>query len=168
MCHVLILGMTESGKTTLAKKLSARFQKQGVKVIVLDPLNDPGWFSDYSTDKQDLFLETFWASKSCAVFIDESGDMVGKYDTTMQQTATKGRHWGHRVHYISQRGAMLARTVRDQCSHLFIFNTALEDCKIHAREWNKPELLEASKLEQGGYYHVTRFGAVSRSNIFEE
>jgi len=166
MAHSLILGMTESGKTTLAKRLSSAYRRAGVGVIVLDPLSDPEWNATHITHDPDNFLETFWNSRSCMVFIDESGDVVGRFDEAMQKTATRGRHWGHSVHYITQRGAMISRTVRDQCSNLFLFNTALEDCKIHAREWNKPELLNASQLPRGAYYKTSRFGEIIQCTHF--
>lgn len=159
MAHSLILGMTESGKTTFAKRCAAAYRKAGVKTIVLDPLNDPNWLADFQTDDPDKFLEAVWASQSCAVFIDEAGDAVGRFDNAMIRTATRGRHWGHNVAYISQRGTMLSRTVRDQCSSLVLFCTALEDCKVHAREWNNPELLKAAQLPQGSYICAGRFSA---------
>lgn len=159
--------MTESGKTTLAKELAKRLKSSGHHVIVLDPMHD-AWECDYQTDDPDEFLRTFWASKSCHVFIDESGDAVGRYNTLMNQTATKGRHWGHSVYYITQRGAQISRTVRDQCSHLFLFATARPDAEIHAKEWNKPQLVEASQLNAGEYFHTTRFGVLERGNIFAQ
>ena len=166
MAHALILGMTQSGKTTLAKKLATIYAANDLGILVYDPLSDPDWASNYKTSDVDEFLRVFWKSKSCAVFIDEAGDCAGQHDKIMQKTATRGRHWGHRCHYISQRGTMIARTIRDQCAHLFLFATALEDCKIHAKEWNRPELLEAAKFGQGDFFHVTRFGQLSRDNIF--
>lgn len=168
MPHSLILGQTESGKTTLAKRMCQAYGAAGVKRIVLDPLNDPEWQADFRTTDPDAFLEVFWASESCAAFIDEAGDAVGRYDLVMQKTATKGRHWGHNVHYVCQRGTQLAQTVRDQCSHLFLFCTSLKDCKIHADEWNRPELIQAAQFKAGEYFHVTRFGVVQRGNIFQE
>jgi hypothetical protein len=166
MAHSLILGMTESGKTTLAKELANHYKSQGIGVIVLDPMNDPGWLCDYKTADPAEFLKVFWASKQCAAFIDESGDSVGRFDTAMIQTATKGRHWGHNCHYITQRGAQLAVTVRDQCSHLFLFTTSLNDSKVHANEWNKPELQTACSLDKGHYFHATRFGVLTREKLF--
>lgn len=166
MAHSLILGMTESGKTTLAKQLAAYYKSQGIGVLVLDPLADPQWQADYRTSDVSEFLDMFWKSRRCAVFIDEAGEAVGQFDKVMHKTATKGRHWGHSCHYISQRGTMIARTVRDQCSHLFLFTTALEDSKIHAAEWNSAELRDATKLPQGSYYHTTRFGACVREELF--
>lgn len=166
MAHSLILGMTESGKTTLAKKLAASYQARGIKVLVLDPMGDPEWNADFQTSSVNTFLDVFWSSRRCAAFIDEAGEAVGQFDKVMHKTATKGRHWGHSVHYLSQRGAQIARTVRDQCGNLFLFTTALEDSKIHANEWNKPELRNANALEQGHYYHATRFGKLSKNQLW--
>lgn len=167
MTHALIIGMTQSGKTTLAKKLAKNYMASGLGVLVLDPLNDE-WPSSYKTSEPEEFLRVVWDSKSCACFVDEAADNAGQHDKTMQKTGTRGRHWGHRFHYIAQRGTLINRTIRDQCSHLFIFATSLEDCKTHAKEWNRPEILEASKFKQGDYFHCTRFGNLTRSNIFQE
>lgn len=166
MAHVMILGMTMSGKTTLAKMLAAEYRKAGLKVGVLDPLGDPGWPADFRTDDVDVFLARFWDSRQCAWFIDEAGESVGQFDTVMTKTATRGRHWGHRCHYISQRGTQLARTVRDQCASLFLFTTSLDDSKVHANEWNKPGLKEAHALQQGHYFHATRFSPLARGQLW--
>ena len=167
MAHCLILGMTESGKTTLAKKLLRDFKKSGIKSIVFDPLNDPNWCSDEKYDDSDDFLESFWSNRRCAVFIDEAGESVGRYDMMMQKTATRGRHWGHSVHYLAQRATQLNRTVRDQCSHLFLFCSSKEDGKIHAQDWNDDALLRCNELKRGEFFHATRFDPARKYNIFE-
>ena len=166
MSHSLIFGMTESGKSTLAKRLSHRFKKNGVGVLVLDPLNDEGWLCDLQTSDNNDFLRVYWQSRSCCVFIDESGETMGKYDTTMIKTATRGRHWGHSNFYISQRGAQISKTVRDQCRHLFLFTSSVSDSKILANEFNEPELLKANILPQGHYYHVSRFGKLKKGQLW--
>lgn len=162
MPHVAIYGQTESGKSTLAKALAAHYKSRNVGVIVLDPLGDPAWNADFQTDNPEEFLDVVWRSKRCAIFIDEAGENVGRYDLAMVKTATRGRHWGHNCHYITQRGAMLSQTVRDQCSELFLFTTSVADNKIHANEWNKEELRTANALPQGHYFHCTRFGPISK------
>jgi hypothetical protein len=166
MSHSLIFGMTESGKTTFATQLARAHKASGFGVIVLDPMLDPRWRCDFLTASADEFLRVFWGSQRCMAFIDEAGESVGRYDELMVRTATKGRHWGHSCHYLSQRGALLNRTVRDQCSHLFLFATSSEDCKLHAAEWNKPQLREGSSLLQGEYFHATRFGVLESGSIF--
>lgn len=167
MAHSLILGQTESGKTTLARELSRILHESGEPVIVLDPLNDPRWHGQFRTADVEQFLRVFWASRGCYAFIDESGDVVGQYDDTMRETATRGRHWGHSCFYISQRGATLNTTVRAQCRHLFLFTSAVDDCKVLAREFNQPELLTANNLPQGHYFHAARFAPLKRGKLWE-
>lgn len=166
MPHSLIVGMTESGKTTMGKKLCAMSHQKQRGTLVLDPLHDT-WQCDFKTADVDEFLRAFWASQCCDVFIDESGDMIGHYERAMIQTATRGRHWGHNVHFITQRGAQLSPTVRTQCRNLFLFNMAREDCELLAREWNKPELKDAALLPQGQCYMASRFGPVKLLNAFD-
>lgn len=171
MAHVLIFGMTESGKTTLAKRLAQRYRAHGIPVVVLDSLNDPEWPSGrdtFQTTDPDEFLRVFWASKRCACFIDEAGDAVGRFNTVMQRTATRGRHWGHSVHFISQRGVQIAPTVRDQCGHIFLLTSSVADGKVHANEWNRPELLRCNSLGKGNYFHCTRFGIIEHGSLFGE
>lgn len=163
--------MTESGKTSLAKKLARKLQAEQKGVLVLDTLCDPGWAEGngefiFQTKDSEEFLEAFWASKGCFAFVDEGAENAGRYDKAMMLTATRGRHWGHSCFYISQVGTALNPTIRRNCSKLFLFATAREDCKIHAREWNKPELLEASTFKQGEYFYTTRFGKAQRFKLF--
>lgn len=166
MAHALILGISESGKTTLALRLASQYKAQGVGVLVLDPLKNPEWHADFITGDEKEFLDMFWRSRSCMCFIDEAGEAVGRYNIAMQKTVTRGRHWGHGVHVITQRGAQLSPTVRDQCRHLFLFCSSRKDGELLAAEWNKPELAECSVLKQGEYMHASRFGVLNRSQLW--
>jgi len=42
--------MTESGKTTLAKKMIPLYQSKNIEILVLDPLGDRNWQADFITD----------------------------------------------------------------------------------------------------------------------
>jgi Helicase HerA, central domain len=168
MAHCLILGMTESGKTTLAKRLCNAYRtKYQIETIVLDPMNDPEWNASFQTSDQEEFLAMVWSSESCAIFIDEGGKSIGKYNYVMEEVFTQGRHFGHSAHVCTQRGVQLAVTVRDQCAHLFLFTTAKKDSLIHANEWNCDALADASRLYRGEFFHTTRFGAVTLGRLFE-
>lgn len=171
MAHSLILGQTESGKTTLAKRLAHLMHKQGENIIVLDPINDPEWPTGdrtFRTHDPEQFLQVFWQSRQCHVFVDEAGDMVGRFDETMQKTATSGRHWGHSCYYISQRGAMVSITVRTQCRHLFLFSSGIKDCKILADEYNCPQLLQAVDFPAGRYFHKAKFKPVEMGDLWQQ
>lgn len=166
MAHVSIFGMTESGKTTLAKKLAAEYKARGIQVIVLDPLHDPGWPSDFRTADKNEFMTVVKASRQCAVFIDESGKFVGRYETEMEWLGTMARHWGHNSHFISQRAQMVNPTVRGQCGFLALFNVSKTDAKILADEWNRDDLQKANSLQQGEYFWCPRFGELEKRSVF--
>lgn len=156
MPHVLIAGMTESGKTRVAKKICSDYRRRGIKTIVLDPLHD-NWQADLQTTDAAEFLDVVRRSRSCGVFIDESGEMIGRYNDEMFWLATRARHFGHNCHFIVQRPAQLSKTVRDQTKKLFLFNVSLDDAKIMANDWNKPALREAHTLRQFEFYYCGRF-----------
>lgn len=167
MAHSLIVGMTESGKTTLAKQFCKSSQDDGIKTIVLDPMHDV-WNADYQTDNTADFLDMFFSSRNCNVFIDEAGEMIGHYDELMKRVATKGRHWGHNVYFLTQRSPQLSPTVRGQCRHLFLFVSDFAACKIHAQELNCPELVQAVNFEVGEFFHKPRHGELARYHLFKE
>lgn len=147
MAHGLILGMTESGKTTLAKHLKAGFSRAGVKSIALNPDNLSQFGADYETGNINEFLTAFKNSRSCAVFIDEAGTFCGQYaDSRMIRTGTEGRHYGHSCFYIAQRGNMINKTVREQCRFIYIFRTGRGDAKLWAEEFANSDLLKAAEL----------------------
>jgi len=177
MAHAMVLGMTDSGKTTLAKRINKAYRKKGWNTIVLDPLSDPEWEpadpgENYGgcfwTKDQAEFLDVVKNSRSCMVFVDEAGEAVGQYDDEMHWLATRGRHYGHSCHFISQRGNQIAKTVRDQCAIMYLFASSLSDCKIHADEWNEPQLKEGNKLDKGEFYIVHRFGELERKHLWRD
>jgi len=160
--------MTESGKTTLATNLSHEYQGRGIKTIILDPLLDQRWGADFVTMDKHQFLAIVKhpETRSCAIFVDESGEMVGQYQDEMFWLATRGRHYGHACHFITQRANQISPTVRDQCSYLFVFNCSLKDSKELSDGWNRDEIKNAYQLEKGEYLSVPRWGQIERKRVF--
>lgn len=166
--HALILGQTLSGKSTLAKRLASSYKSRGVSVIVHDPVGDPEWLADFRTANAEEFFRVYKDSRQCAVFFDEAGETCTEYRSEITKTATRGRHRGHRNHYIAQRGTLILPTIRDQCSELFLFNTGMEDSKVHSAEWNAPEIkTDAPFLETGEYFHKSRMSKLERGHLFK-
>jgi len=155
--HSLIIGITGSGKTTLAKQQCAKAKLEGVKTIVLDPMMDKGWECDFITDSKEEFLQVVKQSTGCKLFVDESGQTVGKYNLEMEWLATQARHWGHKTTFITQRAQQISPTVRDQCSILYVFLVSKKDSDTFAEEFVQDELKNASSLKKFEFYRVGRF-----------
>lgn len=147
-----------------------KYRENGTRSLVLDPLCDPDWKiepgKDFQTDDAEEFLRVVRASRSFAIFVDESGASIGRYAGPMATLATQARHFGHKSHFLTQRAAQLDRTVRDQCSGLFLFRVGKEDAKTMAEEFGYEELKNANNLAQGECYRVTRFSAPVKMKIF--
>ena len=143
--------------------LHAAAKKRGVKTVVLTPFgwnDDPqtGGKPDVLTDSQEKFLDVYWKSENCFVFIDEGRQTVGRYNEAMTLTAVQGRHWGHSNFYIVQRIHMLHPDIREQCSQIFLFCSAPKSAESAAEEFVNDSLLEAPNLKRGEYIRVLRFG----------
>jgi len=163
--HVLIAGITNTGKTTLAFEMAALYKKNGQRIIVLDPDLRPEWNvlswheniteldmkHGVMTDEPEQFLLICKNAQSCALFIDESGSMIGRYDTQLEWLATQSRKWGHKSHFIMQRGSQVSPTVRNQCSSAFVFKQSPDDAKVLSNNFVCPAFLEAPSLKKFEY-----------------
>ena len=167
MAHTLVLGITGTGKTLLSQRMARAYKAKGIPVLVLDPFQSANWQADYITDIPDEFMNTVFNRTSCAVFIDEGGDMIGRWGGVMNQLATRSRHYGHNVHFICQRAKMIDISVRTQCVHLFLFKQSLYDSKELGNDFVSDELLQASDLKAGEF--LAKLGVdsqVKRGRIF--
>lgn len=148
----------------MAKQLAKEFRLNNYKVLVLDPLSDPDWEVDFKTKDKDEFLDMVKRSKSCILFIDESGQEIGRYNDEMFFLATQARHWGHISFFISQRAQALNKTVRDQCSNLYAFRLSLSDSVILSDQFAQPELKNIVSLPQ---YHFYKTGTFEKPKIMK-
>ena len=144
------------------------YKRKGVRSIVLDPLYDPAWYADFQTDDREEFLNAMYHSRSCALFVDESGSSVGRYSGPMAVTATQSRHLGHRAHFITQRPSQLDKTIRDQCGTLFLFCVSKKDAETLADEFGYDEIMRSCKFRQGECVRIERFKPPVFMNIFNE
>lgn len=163
--HYGIVGMSESGKSTLGKILAKQFRKQGVKVAVLDPLKYSDWDCDFQTSNPDEFLRFAKRSKSHVLIIDEGGQAIGRYNRPMEWLLTTSRHLGHSCIVITQGVTQLPPIIRGQFSKIFLFTCSFENWQLIAGEYNRPEILKMGRLEQGRFIVVTRFGDLAKGNV---
>jgi signal recognition particle GTPase len=113
MPHTLIVGQTNTGKTTLALKMCEAWKRAGFVTLVLDPTLDTRWrgMTDLHTADKETFLRAYFNSRNARVFIDESIEVASNSDKDIIYTATRGRHYGHCNVYISQRANSVARNI---------------------------------------------------------
>lgn len=160
MAHCLVTGMTGSGKTTWARKKALSLQRQNRHVIILDPFKRKSWDNGnehaYITDNEKDFLNAIWSNRECAIFIDEAGETVGKYNDLINSVASKSRNFGHKCFFIMQRPKQISVTIRCQCSELVIFRSSLSDTKDIADEFVEPRINEAHNLKLGEFIYVRK------------
>ena len=161
-----MIGMTESGKSTLGKLLAKQLVAQGKTVAVFDPIYDPDWVATFKTDDISELREYLEKTRSVYVFVDESGEVFNEgNDTSNAWLATRSRHYGHSCFFLAQRAIQVPKTMRDQCGKLFLFTSSASDGMIHCEEWNKQELRRCNELPQMHFYTGTRFGTLERMEI---
>lgn len=165
MAHNMIVGMTESGKTTLAVLLCKAFKSKGIRTAVLDPLRDPRWDADFVTADSAEFMAWARANKSAMLFVDEGGQSIGRYNTEMEWLATQARHWGHCSWFLTQRASMIPATIRHQCSKVFMFAVSTNDAKVFADEWNELGLKMLDRFRPGEFVIVSRFEKMKHGRL---
>ncbi len=163
--HALTIGRTLSGKTLLNKILCSDFRSREIERLVLDPMADDGWDTDYRFRDADRFLAVAKDSRECALFIDESGSAVGHHNPVMDWLTTQSRHWGHRTFLICQRAQQLSPTLRTQCSLGYIFRVAPSDAKILSEEFCSKAILEAPDLQQFEFLYCNGFSPVRKMRV---
>lgn len=128
---------------------------------------DPEWQADFITGDQQLFLDAVWNNTNCAIFVDEGGETIGRYNKLMEQLATKSRHWGHKCFFITQRAKQISTNIRTQCSELVIFKQSLNDTKDLADEFVEPMINEAHTLADGEFIYVRKGHPALKLNVFQ-
>lgn len=154
----MIVGTTESGKTTYAKLLVAEYHRRGINSVVLDPMLDT-WGDAVVFDDIIKFRNYVLTNKNLMVFVDESGDTLDPYDKTLHFLATKGRHWGHSCHFIGQRLIQIPATMRAQTGKMIVFTTTrISDCKELANEYGRKEIEYTNLLPKFHFVSCNRYG----------
>ena len=163
--HALIIGTTGSGKSTLAKLLCRTLKKQGQICAVLSPTNETGWEADYKTSDGGAFLAYAREHEKCFLFVDESGDAIGRYNDEMNWLATGSRHKGHSVIFNVQASSQISTAIRSCCSDAYIFATSRGVLKLLSEDFNETEILKHDKMPRYHFLMVSRFAAIRMGRL---
>lgn len=171
--RLLIVGASETGKTTLAKMIARELEKRTFAVTVYDPLISE-WSPDalVSGDEEEFFSDLdaqYQAGKRQAVFIDEADTILSVAHRRNFWVLTRGRHFLLSPHVITQRPALVAPTIRGQCNQAYVFQVSTADAKLLADDFACEGLRDAPNLQQGEYLHVhwkNKIKTLDRGRIF--
>lgn len=142
------VGMTRSGKTTLATMIVAGRYAAGRQVAVLDRMKDPRWKCHKRFTDPREFLAFAMRSVGWELVADEWGVTVprGEDDRAFDWLGTTARHHGHAVHVICHRWTQLRPALRDGLDNVFCFAQGKGSAALLAEEFARPELMEVVRF----------------------
>lgn len=172
--HSLICGVTQSGKTTLARSIARAAELAGHRIIVFDPVGTGTAGGDWPAsavvfDEPDEFMEYVNRPdvSHAHIFIDEADEVFSLSDRGNFWLPKKGRHFGLQLYLITQRPKMIAPTARKQVGVCYMFRLALDDAKELAADFG---FSDAHKIMlDTGDFLVLHSGqaSIKRANIFK-
>lgn len=173
MAHVLICGVTESGKTTMAHLIATQVARKKHRVIVYDPVGTPTavgkWPESAVIFENEGDLFEYLARDDvyhAHIFIDESADLFNHSKRENLWLLTRGRHFGFVVYLICQRPKMVLPSARNQCAICYCFRLAADDLKEIGKDYGFNDL-DNNSLDKGDYL-LLRSGSseYSTGNVF--
>ena len=157
--RVLIVGVSESGKTELAKRL---IKESSIPVFIRDPIGAswPRMTARFETSDELRLLLDAQKKAPCIVVIDEAADFFAVGQRENHWIFTRGRHDAMLPIAIGQRIKMMAPNIREQATDLYVFESSIEAGEILAEAYNMAGLENAHTLRQGEFFHVRREAGV--------
>jgi len=156
--HRLITGRTLSGKTALARILVAEAQRQGVDAIIHDPMlsfwGDKAAVYETAFEFMRAICEATKIRKPYIVVVDEADIVLSMGHQRYHWLLTRGRHYGFKVIVLTQRPALVAPTVRGQCTDVAVFKVSKKDAKLLADDYACEAINDAVDLRQGEFLQV--------------
>jgi hypothetical protein len=146
-----IFGASESGKSTLAKKISAAmWANEKRPTIVLDPVSKSNWGNHAKVFTNE---ESFWKYiflpkvRNCLVIVDDASVTINR-DSELNGVFTVLRHQQHKLLVIGHSANNLLPQMRDQIQRIFLFLQNRQSVEKWANVFPQAELEQATNLQQ--------------------
>lgn len=172
--HQLIIGVTQSGKTTLARKFSRELCAAKKKVVVFDPMGTETAGGDWGKgaiifSDREKFLDYVY-SDDCVnahVFVDEAHKI---FHHTMDENfwmLTEGRHHHIYLYLMTQRPKKVHPDVRTNCEFCYMFRLAQDDAREIGSDYGHSDI-HKENLDRGDFLILNSGSAeYSRANVFK-
>jgi len=158
-----IFGPSESGKTTLAKKIAWNFWKTEKRPsIVLDAVSR-GFWGDHAkvfTDET-AFWDYIFKARNCLVVVDDASVTINR-DNELNGVFTTLRHNGHKLLVIGHSAANLLPQMREQLQRVFLFLQNEDSIKKWSVVFPRKDLTPALELNQFEYVTVANYSPVEK------
>lgn len=138
--HCAYFGVTQSGKTTLARLHARILEKAGYDIVVYDPVGTEtaggGWpesakmigkLEDLPEEVEGLKGEP---DRPIFLFIDEAPDVFSHSETWARWIPRKVRHQNVYLRLMITRPNTVHPDVRNQCVIAYVFRLAKEDMRL--------------------------------------
>lgn len=171
--HTLYTGVTQSGKTTLARSVSRGLATAKNRCIVFDPMGTATAGGDWGTEEiyenTEQFLDVIYDPKTvnAHVFIDEAHKLLGHDDKSNYWLLTEGRHHFLTLHLMTQRPNKLHPDVRSNCGKCMMFRLAANDANLIGSDYGFNGL-DRIQLDTGDFLLLNSGSSeYSRANVFQ-
>jgi len=176
--HVLYCGVTQTGKTTLARHHARILDAADYDVHVYDPVGTETLGGDWPERAKVLTTpEQFHkhlehlegtADRPVFMFVDESADLFGHAETHAHWIPRSCRHSHIYLRLIVQRPKMLHPSVRTQCAYAFMLRLSQDDGKQLAGDFGHSADTASIPLDKGDAILLTSgTAAIDEFNVFE-
>lgn len=174
MTHTLYTGVTQSGKTTLARSVARELSKAKNRVIVYDPMGTETAGGEWGEtaevhDTLETFLDVAYAPETvnAHLFIDEAHHVFAHSDKSHLWLLTQGRHYHLTLHIITQRPTKVHPDARTNCGHCFMFRLAQDDARSIGNDYGFSDIHKIS-LDKGDFIFLNSGSSeISQGNIFK-
>lgn len=181
--HTAIVGMSRSGKSTLAMLIAGGLVKKGRKVGVFDPLRDPKWNATgaaiVTADPVELLYRCktsqrerpgeawHWFWEEWGPYLRNHPDpAVRKCLPAFAWLGTTSRQLGHSQWFLSHSWQDLLH-VRGQCDQVFAFGQGHKSAALMAEDFAAPELaVELPRQNRLNFKHAAKMAEI-RSGLIE-
>jgi molybdopterin-guanine dinucleotide biosynthesis protein len=152
-----IFGISLSGKTTLAKKISRQYATlHKMPSLVLDPFKEDYGLHATVTDDEEKFWETVWKSRKCLVIVDEASTTIRR-EKGLVPVFTSLRHLDHKLLVIGHHGADLLPVMREQLDTVYLFRQNEKSVKYWVEKFADERVLTSATLAQYEYLFCRNF-----------
>lgn len=172
--HTLFTGVTQSGKTTLARLNARACVKRNIPTVVYDPLGTAtagGGWGEGVTVYHDIepFLELMYNPefKDTMIYVDEAHHIFGHDNKEHLWLLTEGRHHGMNFNLITQRPTKLHPDARSNCGVCFMFRLAHDDARAVGNDFGHSDIHKI-KLDKGDFLVlISGSAAYTSANVFK-